>query len=289
LEIKFVQRLTQFPAPVRIVVLLLAVVLGWLPIAAPIALLVRDPNWVTILTMPLMFVFFLVMVRFWGRWAYQEKQIFWRYGLELTHQNGAELLIGLGIGLVSLFSLFLVQSLFGWVSWQPTSMAPLKLVLEGLLVGLGVGFIEELVFRGWVLDELQRDYGPSTALWANSLIFACLHFVKPLPVIVQTSPQFFGLILLGLALVWAKRSTRSRVWSTISLSVHDGRLGLPIGLHAGLVGGYYVVNVGQLVRYSERVPQWITGIHNNPLAGLVGLVFLLGLGVVMRSRVRSHG
>jgi len=29
---------------------------------------------------------------------------------------------------------------------------------------------------------------------------------------------------------------------------------LPIGLHSGLVWGYYIINVGQLVEYSGQVP-----------------------------------
>jgi len=61
--------------------------------------------------------------------------------------------------------------------------------------------------------------------------------------ILRTLPGFPGLLLLGLTFVWAKRSRRSR-------------LGLPIGLHAGL-GGYYIINVGQLVEYSGQVPDWL--------------------------------
>lgn len=128
-------------------------------------------------------------------------------------------------------------------------------------MALGVGFAEELLFRGWLLDELQRDYSPRTSLWINSCLFALLHFIKPLKELLRTWPQFSGLLLLGLTLVWAKRSTK-------------GRLGLPIGIHAGLVWGNYIINVGQLVQYSGQIPDWITGVDRNPLAGVMGLLFL---------------
>ena len=59
------------------------------------------------------------------------------------------------------------------------------------------------------------------------------------------------------------------------------RLGLS-GLHAGLVWGYYIINVGELVRYSGSVPDWVTGINGNPLAGAIGLLFLSVLAVGMR-------
>jgi len=91
-------------------------------------------------------------------------------------------------------------------------------------------------------------------------------------------------VLLGLALVWAKQSTRTLVWSVSSLCHHQGRLGLPIGLHGGLVCGYYVVNVGNLVAYSGQVPEWVTGLNSNPLAGVMGLVFLGAIAFYMRQR-----
>ncbi|MEO1404782.1 MAG: CPBP family intramembrane glutamate endopeptidase, partial [Cyanobacteria bacterium J06635_1] len=58
-------------------------------------------------------------------------------------------------------------------------------------------------------------------------------------------------------------------------------LGLPIGLHAGLVWGYYLANVGDLTQLTGRVPAWVTGIDGNPLAGLVGLTMLSRLAAIL--------
>jgi uncharacterized protein len=264
--------------------LLLVLLVCWLPIAAPIAFFVKDPNTVTLATMPLLFGGFLFLVPRWGKWLYRDKRVFYTYGLTLTRQTGIELLQGLAIGLLSLVLLFVVQGGLGWLIWQTPSSALLKVVLEGLLVGLGTGFAEELVFRGWILDELQRDYSDTVSLWAASSLFAVLHFIKPLPEVIRTFPQFPGLVLLGLALVWAKQSTRRQF--RVTGVQHQGRLGLPMGLHAGLVWGYYMINVGHLARYSGQVPEWVTGIDQNPLAGAVGLVFLALLATYMRWR--SH-
>ncbi|WP_363319189.1 MULTISPECIES: hypothetical protein [unclassified Microcoleus] len=60
------------------------------------------------------------------------------------------------------------------------------------------------------------------------------------------------------------------------------RLGLSIGFHAGIVWGYYTINVGKLIRYSGSVPDWVTGVNGNPLAGAIGLLFLSVLAVGMR-------
>lgn len=272
---QFLARFAHYPAPARIVAFLLLVLSVWLPFAAPIALLFQDANQVTILTMSLMIVVFLLLIRIWGKAVHGDRRILQTCGLVFSKRNGQELLLGLAIGLVSLFLLFLVQSSLGWVAWQ--SMSPsLGVVLEGGVMALAVGFAEELVFRGWIYDELRRDYSSKTVLWANSLIFACLHFIKSPAEIIRTFPQFPGLVLLGLALVWAKRST-AFPYPTADPRCPQGKLGLSIGLHAGLVWGYYIVNVGNLVRYSDRVPVLLTGIDRNPLAGIMGLLFLSSL------------
>ncbi len=267
-------RLAQYPAPVRLGLFILSLLSIWLPLAAPIYIFVKDSNLVTILTMGLLFVEFLLLLRFWGQNVYQQSHLLRSYGLQGTRGNGLELLSGLGVGVIITFSLFWLEGLLGWLVWQsPTVVLP-RLIVEGLASALGIGLAEELVFRGWLLDELERDYRPRVVLWADVLIFALLHFLKPPAEILRTLPGFPGLILFGLTLVWAKRGSK-------------GRLGLPIGLHAGMVWGYYIINIGQMVQYSGRVSDWITGVDKNPLAGAMGLMFLGVLAFLMRMRSRS--
>lgn len=267
-------RVSQYPAPVRLGIFILALLLLWLPIAAPIRLLVRDDNLVTILTMPLLYVEFILLLRFWGKKVYKQPQILRHYGLERTPQNAFDLLRGLAIGLINILILFAVEGMLGWLVWQKPSIFLLRVILEGLIIALAYGFAEELLFRGWLFDELQRDYNLRVVVWATAIIFAVSHFIKPLPEIIHTAPQFFGLLLLGLFLVCAKRWRR-------------GRLGLSIGLHAGLLWGYYIINVGQLTKYSGAVPDWVTGVNQNPLAGLMGLVLLSALALWMQRKSRA--
>lgn len=279
-------QLAAFPAPIRLLVFLLLLGLIWLPLAVPIVVWSRDPNQTTIAVMLLLFVEFLFLVRWWGRQVHHDPKIFQTYGLVLSRQSLHELLQGLGWGVLSVGLMFLVQGILGWQSWQVPSSTFLRIAAEGLLVAVGVGLAEELVFRGWILDELQRDYQLQIALWLNSLIFATLHFLKPLPEIIRTFPQFPGLVLLGLILVWMKRSTSQHHYTAVKLTRFSGRLGLPIGFHAGLVWGYYLLKVGNLVKATDRVPAWVTGIDGNPLSGLVGLLFLSGLAIYWRQRVK---
>ncbi|MDF5709687.1 MAG: type II CAAX endopeptidase family protein [Nostoc sp. S4] len=266
-------RLGESPAPIRLGCFIMTLLLLWLPLAAPIYLLVHNSNLESILTLVLLYVIFIFLLRLWGKHVYQQPQILRRYGLEFTRQNGVDLVRGLATGIINILILFGVEGFLGWLVWQQPKVFLLKVILEGLVVALGVGFAEELLFRGWLLDELQRDYSPRVALWTDAITFATLHFIKPLTVIIQTLPQFPALVLLGLTQVWGKR------W-------HRGRLGFPIGLHGGLVWGYYIINVGKLVKYSGQVPDWVTGVNNNPLQGVMGVLLMSVLALWIRGRTK---
>jgi len=268
-------KIAFYPAPVRLLIFICVLLVIWLPGAIPIYFLFSEnPNLVTILTMGLLFIEFLFLVKIWGKKVYQE-DLFQRYGLRFTRQNGIDLLNGLSIGLLFCLGLFFVEGILGWVEFTKPSVFLLKIIGEGLLSALGIGLAEELLFRGWLLDELDRDYTAKTAMIANAVIFALLHFLKPIPEIIRTFPTFPALILLGFILVWAKGKPQNN-------------LGICIGIHGGLVWGYYILNVGEIVEYSGKVSPWITGIDGNPIAGGMGLLFLSILAFWMRKRANRN-
>jgi len=246
----------------------------WLPFAAPIYLLVRDQNLAGILALVVLYTEFLWLVRHWGQRVHRQHQVLRSYGLAFSRRNGWHLLRGLAVGLLSVFLIFSLQTLVGWVEWRSPSIQLIQVIVEGLFVSLALGFAEELLFRGWMLDELQRDYAPIVALWANAILFAILHFR------LLTFP---ALVFLGVSLVWAKRSH-----SETRLGKRYDLLGLPIGLHAGLIYGNYILEVGKLIHYSDRVPAWVTGIDHNPLAGFVGIGFMAGLAWGLRRYAKSQ-
>ena len=263
-------KLADVSSIVRIASFLICLVLIWLPLAAPIYLLLNEnPNLVTILTMGLLFLEFLFLLQVWGKYVYDRPNLLQQYGLVWTRRNGTELVKGLAIGFCFCLSLFILEAILGWVKFNTPSVFLARIVAEGLLSALGIGFAEELFFRGWILGELQRDYTREISAWINAVIFALAHFLKPLAEILRTFITFPALVVLGLTLVWAK-------WKG------GDRLGMPIGLHSGLVWGYYIVTVGQLLQYTEKVPVWVTGIDRNPIAGLMGLSFLSILAWWMR-------
>ena len=62
---------------------------------------------------------------------------------------------------------------------------------------------------------------------------------------------------------------------------HGNLLGISIGIHGGMIWAFYLVSVGKIVKYSNNVSDWITGINGNPICGLLGLVFMAGLAVLL--------
>ncbi len=215
----------------------------------------------------LLYVLFAFGLYNWSKKLYGHPKPFLHYGLGINKGNIVNLFSGLAVGGLSLGLMLNLEALLGWLTWH---QAPsLSIIIAGFAVAMAVGFAEELLFRGWLLDELDRDYSVSTATISCSIIFAALHYIKPWSEIVQNWPQAFGLFLLGVTLVWSKR-------------VCMGRLGLAIGLHAGLVWFYYCVDVGNWITYTNAVPTWITGMNDNPLAGLMGLFCLGGIAFNIR-------
>ena len=274
--------IARLAAPIRIFLFLLTLALGWAPFAIPIYGIGNriDPNAASIAAMSILYIEFLLLLWQWRRRLYGDPTPFKSCGWQRQRQDIRFLLTGLAIALPGLAILFGLQVLLGWATLDWSQFSG-RWVVEGALVGLAVGFAEEMLFRGWLLTELEADYSPAIALWSNSLLFAIAHFLRPLEAILATWPQFFGLVILGLTLVWGKRAV-----SSVSRD-RGGRLSLAIGLHSGLVWSYYVVDVSDLVVATERVPAWLTGVGGNPLAGVLGVLLLAVMAGYVRWRLKS--
>jgi membrane protease YdiL (CAAX protease family) len=259
-------QIKNYPLWLRLGLFLLTLASLWAPFVLLVYFLIgtKDANLTTIVTMGILFILFLCLLPVWGKKIYANPNIFKTYGLVNSSQNFHYWGKGLMIGFSLAWLLFIVEAMLGWVSFQTPSISLPILILEGFISSLGIALAEELFFRGWLLDEIERDFSAFNSNVISSLIFACLHFIKPIAEIIRTSVTFPALALLGYILVVAKRS-------------HKNLLGICIGLHGGLVWAYYIINVGEIIEYHERVPSWITGIDNNPIAGVMGLIFLSAL------------
>lgn len=258
------------PAVLKIVYFLALWLALWLPVAVPLALRL---NWRPFQAsspaqkLPLLLGLYLmvpVALAIIG-WGSNWKQLLSAYGLAWQPGLWVSLMIGLLAGGSSLALLFGGQIKAGWLQ-RPAANQPAKdrtyLLIYLLLLGLAllVGGIEELVFRGLMQAELQQVLGWWPAAVAVSLLFAGLHGVWEGKSVL---PQLPGLGLMGLVL-------------TLARQVDGGELGLAWGLHAGWVWVLASLETLGFTHYSGQAPLWLTGWNNQPLAGLLGLLFLLG-------------
>ena len=266
--------------PGRILIFFATLLLLWAPLAVPVygvGFLLGLSHIAGIVALVLLYSCFLGIAWLWGRWVHDWRHPWSNYGLLCSSWFIRDGCVALLAGFTLVVAMFGLEVLLGWANFYPRFL--IGIALEGLLVGLAIGFAEELLFRGWLLAELKVNLPRYSAIIWCGLIFAIAHFIKPLPEILSTSPQFLGLLLLGMILGAGRYI--SRLKPTFS------SLALPMGLHAGLVWGYYIVDVGDLVIPSGRVPEWVTGIHGNPLSGALGVLILSCLTVLAFFKLRS--
>ena len=243
----------------------------WLPIAVPLAIALRwhPPQPLTMQQkLPLVISLYLLAPPILWGFAWAESTPFSDYGLTWQLSVVLALSQGVGVGVIGLLILFGVQARWGWVIWQREQWSSLwPGVLPTLVLGLGIGAIEELIFRGFLLQQFSRLTSLETlpplatflvAAALASLLFALLHLVWEG---AENSPQLPALWLRGMVLCLAR-------WAD------HGSLGLAWGLHTGWIWGMASLETAQLVRYSESAPAWLTGVGQKPLAGLLGLMFL---------------
>jgi membrane protease YdiL (CAAX protease family) len=241
----------------------------WLPLAIPIATLLKwhpSKPLAAEQKLPLLAALYLIApLVLWGA-SWVDGVPFLSYGLHWKFEIFISLGQGLGLAVLSLIFIFMGQWLLGWVEWHSENWLCLKNVLLPVLwLGLWIGVTEELVFRGYLINELQQDYSVWVAAIISSAIFALLHLIWEQQ---NTLPQIPGLWLMGMVLVLAR-------W------VDGGSLGLAWGLHAGWIWGLTCMDSAKLISYTGKGPIWMTGLGENPLAGVAGFLCLFGVGAFL--------
>ena len=199
-------------------------------------------------------------------------------GLKIDLWLLLDILSGIFIALLMMGLIYLIEWSLGWASfegfaWQSDTAS--NVILNTLLylgIFILVGWNEELLFRGYRLQNLSDGLKPIWGVVFSSLWFGIAHLANP-----NTDAKFFvagGIFLAGVFLAYGYIATK-QLW-------------LPIGLHIGWnffegVGfGFPVsgLDVYRLVHITVNGPELWTGGAFGPEAGLVLLPGLL-FGVVL--------
>ncbi|WP_137455083.1 CPBP family intramembrane glutamic endopeptidase [Halomicronema hongdechloris] len=187
------------------------------------------------------------------------------YGLVLSGGLMRSLMLGWGWGLAGVLGIYGVQIGVGWQ--QRPTLTSLSWPLQGgiLLLALVVGGVEELMFRGFVVNQLQPAYGVGAMVAIASGLFAMLHLIWDGPAGIVNLP---GLTLMGVVLILAR-------WAD------GGSLGLAWGLHSGWVAALAWLDTTGNGIASGTGPTWLVGRPGYPLTGGLGLGLLLLTGGVL--------
>ena len=136
-------------------------------------------------------------------------------------------------------------------------------LLNAFLLIVGVVFAEEIVFRGWLMEEMVLLFGLRKGIFLQSAIFSIAHFRLDIG-FMALIPFLLGLFLFGLVL-------------SLRRTIDEGSLLGCIGLHGGLVAIWYLIDSG-LIIFSVETPYYLMGPSEamvNPIGGLLGILILL--------------
>jgi membrane protease YdiL (CAAX protease family) len=197
-------------------------------------------------------------------------------GFNVNRRMFLDLVVGFFIPMLLMGLIFLTEWGVGWLriegaSWQATPRADW---VSGLVGRLGyfiiIGFQEELIFRGYQLQNLIEGLDLIQGLILSSLFFAFAHLFNPHASILST----MGIFASGLFLAYGWIRTR-QLW-------------LPIGLHIGwnffegVIFGFPVSGTEpfRLISHTVTGPELLTGGNFGPEAGLI-LFPALAIGLVL--------
>jgi membrane protease YdiL (CAAX protease family) len=217
------------------------------------------------------------------------------FGIPARKDGGR--LFGAGL-LVAALSMLIVYSI-GLLSgvYAPAQLeggvggAVLKIIIGALLIGV----LEEVLFRGFILNALRKSLGAVPAVLLGSALFAAVHFIKPAEPTV-TDQWYSGLLLLshpfaGASLTfWPEVCTLFCMGTVLAtLSLWTRSVYIAIGLHAGWV---WIMMLFRLFTENQGRLVWLYGPGEWISKGWVGPMMALAVWAVVfatRKRWRALG
>ena len=209
------------------------------------------------------FSLFLFVLPSWGRIRWKTKNVWLSIGLDYKNKfRSIKIFLNgfiFSFFLLSIFCLFIY--LLGWI--DSFNYIKLRVLLNAILLIIGIVFAEEILFRGWLMEEMVLLFGFKRGLILQSAIFSLAHYRSDINLLALT-PFLIGLFLFGLVLTLRRTIDKGSLWGCI-------------GLHGGLVGIWYLFDSGMVI-FSIDTPYYLLGPSQNmmnPIGGVVGITMLL--------------
>ena len=237
--------------------------LGWF-LTTPLTLLYGNKEGLSLIGTIFTFLIFVFSLPKWFEIRWGLKNTWELLGLEKIDRN-RELIFNFLRGfLLSIILIFLILiTIIGAKCGYWIGQISIDSIVNAILLIIGVGFAEELIFRGWLLEEFKNQFGLKKAMISQALIFSLVHIGIDQPFWEMIS-ILIGLFLLGILLSLIRLKYNNSLWGSV-------------GLHGGLVGLWFLINNG-LFFISKDSPKWLVGpgsTNTNPLGGFFGITLMI--------------
>jgi len=213
-----------------------------------------------------------------------DRRSFASLGFTLGPNMVKDLAIGFWIPGLLMGLIFITELFLGWLSidsfaWETMALESwLGILLQGLLLFTLVGISEELLSRGYQLQNITEGLNLTWGVLISSSVFAVLHLANPNSSLFSS----LGIFAAGVFLAYGWIRTR-KLW-------------LPIGLHLGwnlfegTIFGFPVsgLRIESLIKQTSSGPMLITGGGFGPEAGLIVLPAMLLGALIIRLYTRQR-
>lgn len=118
---------------------------------------------------------------------------------------GRETLLGIGTGILFIGISVLIIMAFGGYSFHWSPAGSTGVLLAGLMLFASAALFEELVFRGLLVQGIERLGGSSAALVLTSIFFGGVHLANPNATLLSAAAIAIEAgLLLGAAFLWRR-------------------------------------------------------------------------------------
>ncbi len=216
------------------------------------------------------FLCFIILLPSWAKYRWGTNHPWRCLGLNFEKRYEAIKLFlnGFILAIFLLIILLILLLLNGWI--DNFNQLNINYLFNAFLLVIGVGFAEELIFRGWLMQEMIFLFGLRKGIIFQAAIFSFAHIRFDLG-LLPLVPFSLGLFLFGLVLTLRRTIDKGELWGCI-------------GLHGGLVGVWFLFNSG-LVIFSNETPYYLLGASKelqNPIGGVIGIAALFIILIFQR-------
>ena len=225
-----------------------------------------------------------VILSVWIARKFLDQKSFRSLGLHHDQFVLQDIVVGFMIPAVLMGAILGFFFLMGWVDWEGWAFqndSAVQLVLGvsgGFIIYILVGFYEEILSRGYQLQNIAEGLNLPLGVLLSSAIFGLLHVFNPSASMIST----LGIFAAGVFLAYG--------W------IRTKQLWLPIGLHIGwnffegTIFGFPVSGTAsyRLMLHSIKGPSIITGGAFGPEAGLIVLPAMIIGAVFIHAYTRDR-